>query len=159
MLFFFLREHVLTSDRPGEVLPPFPRPTHAPGTVSVQKTLEEVDAADRASPLPYHHPKPFSPLSEREPYDPDCLAKTVTCKGGENYHPSGKRRFTVQEFLALQTFPFGFRFPKTRRGRPFPETEMKAQIGNAVPRLFGKAMLESVVKSLRAQDERRLADF
>lgn len=152
-------EFVLTRYRPGEDLPKFPEPTHEPGTVSIQRTLDGLEAAHIASPLKYHDPASQKVLSGRTPYDANGLAKTMTCKGGDNYHPNGLRNFTVQEYMALQTFPHTFRFPETRRGRPFTRTEMKIQLGNAVPPLVGKAVLSSVVDSLMSSDRRRLESF
>lgn len=149
---------MLISGRPGEDLPTFPEPTHEPGTVSIQKTLEELEAIHRVTPLKYHDPASLKVLS-RAPYDANCLAKTITCKGGDNYHPSGSRNFTVREYLALQTFPYTFQFPELRGWKPFPQTEMKAQAGNAVPPMVGKAILGSVMKSLIASDQKRLEKF
>lgn len=146
-------------DSPGEDLPPFPRPTHELGDVSIRQTLEEIEAIHGVSPLAHHNPEILRGQVRREPYDPYCLAKTITCKGGENYHPSGERQFTVREILALQTFPHSFKFPETIDGKVFTTTEMKVQAGNAVPPCFGRTILESVIKSLKAYDQRRLAVF
>lgn len=150
---------MLTNGRPGEDLPTFPEPTHEPGTVSIQKTLDELEAAHRVSPLKYHNPGSQKVLSGRTPYDANGLAKTMTCKGGDNYHPSGLRNFTVQEYMALQTFPHTFRFPESGPRKSFTKTEMKVQLGNAVPPLVGKAVLSSVTSSLIASDKRRLENF
>ena len=80
------------------------------------------------------------------------MAKTVTCGGGiGNYHPSGVRNFTGNESAALQTFPVRYKWGTLYL------TEVRIQVGNAVPPLLGKAVLASVDKSLRATDKRRLA--
>lgn len=147
---------MLTSGRPGEDLPEFPKYTHEPGTVSIQKTLYDLEAAHRISPLKYHDPDSQKILSGRSPYDANGLAKTMTCKGGDNYHPSGLRNFTVQEYMALQTFPYTFQFPETCRNKPLTKTEMKIQLGNAVPPPVGKAVMSSVLDSLIASDKGRL---
>lgn len=151
---------MLITDRPGEDLPTFPEPTHEAGTISIQNTLDEVEAAHRTNPLKYHDPRPLPPQSRKTPYDANVLAKTITCKGGDNYHPSGLRNYTIAEFMALQTFPFRtFGFPETRRGKSFSKTEMKVQLGNAVPPLVGKPIMSNVKDSLIASDKRRLEEF
>lgn len=121
--------------------------------------LNDVEIAHAISPLLHHDPE-AQPRIAKPPYDANTLAKTVTCKGGDNnYHPSGERPFTIREFMALQTFLHGFGFPESFLGRPFTTTEMKVQIGNAVPRLMGRAIMRSVLKSLVATDQRRLRLF
>lgn len=80
----------------------------------------------------------------KRPYDGGRLAKTITSAGGEgNYHPSGKRQFTTREFAALQTFDNDFRFGGQAILR---------QVGNAVPPLLAKAVLQEVIKTLRQTD-------
>lgn len=92
----------------------------------------------------------------KPPFDPHTLAKTITCGGGQgNYHPSGLRQYTPREFAALQTFPSRYRFGRTEEGKEFYTTELREQIGNAVPPLVAKAVLGSVAKSLRESDMRR----
>ncbi|KAL2361703.1 hypothetical protein RJZ56_005385 [Blastomyces dermatitidis] len=79
----------------------------------------------------------------RPPYDPHTQAKTITCNGGENYHPSGTRTFTYREFACLQTFPLEHRFC----GK-----SVKRQIGNAVPPVLGRAIFLEVRRSLEGVD-------
>lgn len=129
----------------------FPGPTHSPGAVSVQTMLDDVERHHEMSPL-FHHDPESMPRISKTAYDCNRLANCITCKGGDNnYHPNGLRPFTIREFLALQTFPHCFRFPDN-----VTQTEMKIQLGNAVPPLMGAALMRSVLASLLANDKRRL---
>lgn len=120
--------------------------------------LDDVARHHELSPLSHHNPESLREIS-KPAYDSGRLAKCITCKGGDNnYHPSGQRPFTIREFLALQTFSHGFRFPEMWAGRPFTRTEMKIQLGNAVPPLMGKALMQQVLASLIATDRRRLLE-
>ena len=58
-------------------------------------------------------------------------------------HPSGTRDLTHREFACLQGFPLKHRFGST---------SVKKQIGNAVPPLVARAILESVKNALMAED-------
>ncbi len=123
---------------PGERLPSFPAPTHsnspnalpelvtvaqALSTIGPRATLHNVDellAKARNSP---GFPKP--------PYDPNALLRHTITTGGGDYHPSGKRTFTLREFAALQGFPPHHEF--VGRG-------IRKQIGNAFPPPSVKAL-------------------
>lgn len=56
------------------------------------------------------------------------------------FHWSG-RRLRVPEIAALQTFPEDYKFVGTRRS-------VQKQIGNAVPSLLGKSMVEYLIKNI-----------
>lgn len=58
-------------------------------------------------------------------------------------HPSGVRDFTHREFACLQGFPLEHVFGA--RG-------VRRQIGNAVPPVVARAMLESVRRALLRED-------
>ncbi|KAL8993057.1 MAG: hypothetical protein Q9188_007429, partial [Gyalolechia gomerana] len=73
----------------------------------------------------------------------DKIAKTITCNGGGQVHPSGKRDFTIREFAALQGFPVE---------HVFAGVGAKKQVGNAVPPVVGRMVLESVVRALERED-------
>lgn len=90
---------------------------------------------------PDHTPKKFD--APKIPLSPNNLAKTITCGGGENYHPSGERGFTNREFACLQTFPLNYKFGKV---------EVRTQIGNAVPPMLAKALYKAIIKSLEETD-------
>ena len=70
------------------------------------------------------------------------LKNTITCSGSINYHPSGKRRFTLRELACLQGFPLEHRFGRGAR----------KQIGNALPPIVAKVFFEQVVRALRLAD-------
>ena len=73
----------------------------------------------------------------------DRIARTITCDGGNQIHPSGLRDFTTREFAALQGFP---------TEHVFGSVGAKKQIGNAVPPIVGRKVLESVIEALRKED-------
>ena len=81
------------------------------------------------------------------PFDGETQAKTMTCSGGvNNYHPSGKRDYTIREYASLQTFPLEHRFAQLTK------TIQKKQIGNAVPPVFAKSLFEHLIRSLKKTD-------
>ena len=74
---------------------------------------------------------------------PDLPSWTITAQPGPWIGPFhwDNRRLRAPEAAALQTFPRGYKFFGTRRS-------VQKQIGNAVPCLMGKAMIEYVKESL-----------
>ena len=70
-------------------------------------------------------------------------------KGGVNAtpHPNGKRRMTVRESAAIQTFPDDFRFCGSM-------TSMYRQIGNAVPVLFSEIIGEKLIDAYKRYKNR-----
>ena len=68
---------------------------------------------------------------------PDLSSWTIAAQPGPWIGPFHwtSRRLRVPEIAAIQTFPEGYRFVGTRRS-------VQAQIGNAVPPLMAKAMVE-----------------
>jgi DNA (cytosine-5)-methyltransferase 1 len=69
---------------------------------------------------------------------------TITAQPGPWVGPFhwDNRRLRVPEIAAIQTFPAGYKFYGSRRS-------VQKQIGNAVPPLMGKAMIEFVKESLQ----------
>ena len=95
---------------------------------------------------PNHDPQTEKILA-RPPYDGSSpLRTTITCNGGEAYHPSGIRLFTIRELACIQGFPLSFVFAN------YGKTELRKQIGNAVPPIIYKAILDSVQRTLREED-------
>ena len=88
--------------RPGERLPDFPRPTHANNRTTIATAISGILPG-----TPDHNPKDFE--YPRRAYSADGqLQNLIACGGGkDNYHPDGKRPFTVREYACLQTFPLG----------------------------------------------------
>lgn len=75
---------------------------------------------------------------------PDMPSWTITAQPGPWVGPFhwDNRRLRVPEIAAIQTFPRGYRFYGSRRS-------VQKQIGNAVPALMGKAMIEYLTESLK----------
>lgn len=74
---------------------------------------------------------------------PDMPSWTITAQPGPWVGPFhwDNRRLRAPEAAAIQTFPRGYTFVGSRRS-------VQKQIGNAVPCLMGKAMIEFVKESL-----------
>lgn len=74
---------------------------------------------------------------------PDKPSWTITAQPGPWVGPFhwNSRRLRVPEIAAIQTFPKGYKFYGSRRS-------IQRQIGNAVPPLMGKAMIEFLKESL-----------
>lgn len=74
---------------------------------------------------------------------PDIPSWTITAQPGPWVGPFhwDNRRLRAPEAAAIQTFPRGYKFCGSRRS-------VQKQIGNAVPPLMGKAMIEFVKESL-----------
>lgn len=74
---------------------------------------------------------------------PDKPSWTITAQPGPWVGPFhwDNRRLRVPEIAAIQSFPRGYKFYGSRRS-------IQKQIGNAVPSLMGKSMIEYVKESL-----------
>lgn len=74
---------------------------------------------------------------------PDMPSWTITAQPGPWVGPFhwDNRRLRIPEMAAIQTFPKDYKFCGTRRS-------IQKQIGNAVPSLMGKAMIEHVKESI-----------
>lgn len=74
---------------------------------------------------------------------PNKPSWTITAQPGPWVGPFrwNNRRLRVPEVAAIQTFPKGYKFYGSRRS-------IQMQIGNAVPSLMGKAMIEYLKESL-----------
>ncbi|RLM01562.1 hypothetical protein CFD26_108698 [Aspergillus turcosus] len=141
---------IIIASGPGEVLPPFPKPTHGlPGSglfdyTTINQMISNIpqDALDHD--IEAARTRGLR-NGTRAPFDANQQARTITCSGGENnYHPSGTRGFTNREFACLQTFPLDYRFGAR---------EVRRQIGNAVPPALSKAIYREIIKSLQRTDE------
>ena len=97
-------------------------------------------------PWQNHRPR-YSFNYSRTPFDGNTQAKCITTSGGQNnYHPSGRRPYTVRELACLQTFPLEHEFADECN------TMLKKQVGNAVPPLFARALMEACKKSMMKAD-------
>lgn len=140
--------------RPGEVLPPFPKPTHGDRASGLRFYNSVEEAIQHISPLdPLHYSKLPLDGPPRKPWK--LLANCITRSGGNNQHPSG-RPFTPRERCRLQgikddhKFIQGMKNPNGKTG-----LTINAQIGNAVPPPLAKAMYREISKSLRTTDRER----
>ncbi|KAI6868614.1 hypothetical protein KC338_g3887 [Hortaea werneckii] len=138
---------IIIAAGPGEVLPPFPSPTHGPPGSGLKPfiTVEDVLAkVPRDIPL---HMDAHTLKPHGFPYDPrQPLKLAITCDGGKSdVHPSGTRSFNMRELSMLQSFPATHDFYGTM-------TSIKKQCGNAVPSCFAKLMFEEITESLRERD-------
>ncbi|KAI9779190.1 MAG: hypothetical protein M1816_003647 [Peltula sp. TS41687] len=140
---------ILFASCPGEVLPPFPKPTHSgdPNTCPRYGLAPLTTINDAIGNIPRsaanHDPETAQRLS-LPPYSGDIpLPRCITTSGGQNVHPSGTRKFTLREFACLQGFPMDYKFGDTR---------VLKQIGNAVPPSVGKIFFAEVKKALMRAD-------
>ena len=134
---------------PGEVLPEFPRPTHSKEPwISGLKPWTTINDSIKAIPPSWpNHDVANAKTLPHAPYNGNTQAACITTGGGEkNYHPSGKRSYTVREFASLQTFPLEHVFAEATK------TSLKTQVGNSVPPAFSKCLMEALVKALRKAD-------
>ncbi|KAL8728720.1 MAG: hypothetical protein Q9166_005207 [cf. Caloplaca sp. 2 TL-2023] len=130
---------------PGEPLPPFPPPTHSssPHTTGL---LPWTTITATLSSIPSDAPDHFPHLSRSRTLSPQSgnrVARTITCNGGGQVHPNGQRDLTLREFASLQGFPLD---------HVFGTLGAKKQIGNAVPPVVGRQVLQGVIKALEKED-------
>jgi DNA (cytosine-5)-methyltransferase 1 len=132
---------------PGEILPQFPEPTHGPGKlpyVTIHDVLQKIRYLEVPENLSHSTPKNEQPYNSRKP-----MQGCITCDGGpSNLHPNGRRTFTLFELAALQGFLPTHRFAGSM-------TDIKKQIGNAVPSMFAKKLFEHITLSLQNSDRMR----
>lgn len=138
------RRLIMIGAGPGEKLPPFPSPTHGNGLKPVTTARQALAAIDGRRRHPLHQPylQPFP--TRKAPWDGDKpLPYTVTCGAAENYHWSGLRQFTPQEYALLQGFPMHHKFTGNY---------IKKQIGNAFPPMFVKLLYKHLGECLDKRD-------
>ncbi|KAF8852220.1 S-adenosyl-L-methionine-dependent methyltransferase [Acephala macrosclerotiorum] len=130
----------------GETLPELPAYTHSDNPDDGLKPLKTVAEVLRTIPAnaPNHDPQRLlANRTFKQPWNPNGLAKCITCNGGEYGHPSGLRSFTHRELAALQSFP---------NDQVFYGGAIRKQIGNAVPPLFAKVLYKKIIKHLEEAD-------
>lgn len=129
---------------PGQTLPPFPKPTHGPGAansfVTVAQTLRKIRPG---SGIKNHNPREMRAI-DRTPWDSNrLLPRSITCSGGQNYHPSGRRDLTLREYASLQGFPTWHKFEGSC---------IKRQIGNAFPACVVRVLYNHIKEWLLRED-------
>jgi DNA (cytosine-5)-methyltransferase 1 len=125
-----------------------PSPTHSENGehglepfVTVNQTLSKIP-----SNADHHDPDRlvFADGREMRPWDGNkILPRAMTTSGGQNYHPSGTRDFTLREYACLQGFPLN---------HTFLGSGIKKQIGNAVPPCVAKVLFKSIKMDLDEAD-------
>ena len=134
------------SPSPGEALPAFPKPTHAKDPSSHHDFKSWVTINQAIANIPSGWPGHDVDSARRidgPPGHGDRLSRCITTSGGGNIHPSGKRAYTLRELACLQSFPLEHEFGL--KG-------VKSQIGNAVPPVLARLILDEVRKSLIKAD-------
>ena len=115
-----------------------PSPNNTKSFKTVFQTLHEIPKSAE------NHSPHLLPEKDLKPYDSHAiLPRTMTTSGGDNWHPSGKRGFTDREFACLQGFPLEHKFG---------QNAIKKQIGNAVPPVVAKVLLEGIRKFMERTD-------
>lgn len=131
----------------GDFLFRFPVPTHGSGTsrpwVSIQKALAHFPDPDAPNKVKNHvysaYKVAFRNFTGHRPTDADKPCPTILARGNGGGgvcaipHYNGRRRLTIRESAAIQTFPDSFEFV----GRM---NSCYRQIGNAVPVLFAEKL-------------------
>ncbi|KAG0651525.1 Modification methylase [Hyphodiscus hymeniophilus] len=126
---------------PGEFLPVMPSPTHSDSSSdpnilpfsTVNQTLSRVPKDALNHDL---NAVVFPGNKYQAPWNGDTiLPRAMTTSGGQNYHPTGSRDFTIREYATLQGFP---------PNHVFAGFSIKKQIGNAVPPCVAKILFESI---------------
>jgi DNA (cytosine-5)-methyltransferase 1 len=138
-----------------------PKPTHTRDIkilkmkkwISIGEALEKIPEPGFEDPkkMPNHSGTKFKLknngyLGHRQ-IDPTLPSPTITARGDEKggvviiHHPSNKRRLTVREAAAIQSFPLNFHFVGNN-------TSGYRQIGNAVPPVLATEIAKSVKKSI-----------
>ena len=133
-------------DVADEMLFRFPEPTCGKGLrpfVSIREALAHFPDPDVPNDVPNHvysaYRVAFRDFTGHRPTDPDKPCPTILARGNGGGgvcaipHYNGKRRLTIRESAAIQTFPDDFVFC----GRM---NACYRQIGNAVPVAFGRLL-------------------
>jgi DNA (cytosine-5)-methyltransferase 1 len=125
-----------------------PAPTHSHQGIGGLKPYVSVSDTLASIPpnAPDHDPSSLIFANSRRMRSWDAteiLPRAMTTSGGQNYHPSGERDFTLREYAALQGFP---------SHHLFTGSHVKKQIGNAVPPCVAKVLFESIKKDLNLVD-------
>jgi DNA (cytosine-5)-methyltransferase 1 len=125
-----------------------PAPTHSENGedgllpfVTVNQTLSKIPPG-----APNHDPDRlvFTDGRSMRPWDGNkILPRAMTTSGGQNYHPSGTRDFSLREYACLQGFPLN---------HAFLGTGVKKQIGNAVPPCVATVLFKSIKSDLDEAD-------
>lgn len=143
-------------DLGGEMLFHFPEPTHSKDGkdglakwVSIREAIEHFPDPDEPNDTANHeyskYKVEYRDYTAHRQTNPDLPSPTILARGNGGGgvcaipHYNGKRRLTVRESAAVQTFPDDFVFSGVRGS-------CYRQIGNAVPVLFAKKLGEELMR-------------
>ena len=143
-------------DLGGEILFHFPEPTHSKDGkdglakwVSIREAIEHFPDPDEPNDTANHeyskYKVEYRDYTAHRQTNPDLPSPTILARGNGGGgvcaipHYNGKRRLTVRESAAVQTFPDDFVFSGVRGS-------CYRQIGNAVPVLFAKKLGEELMR-------------
>ena len=139
----------------------FPCPTHSkdgkgclPRWRTIREELDRFPDPDIPNDLPNHvystYKLTFRNFTGHRPTNPDKPCPTILARGDGGGgvcaipHYNGKRRLTIRESAAIQTFPDDFKFAGAMNS-------CYRQIGNAVPVLFARRLGEELVRLEREE--------
>lgn len=139
-----------------EMLFHFPEPTHSKDGkdglakwVSIREAIEHFPDPDKPNDTANHeyskYKVEYRDYTAHRQTNPDLPSPTILARGNGGGgvcaipHYNGKRRLTVRESAAVQTFPDDFVFSGVRGS-------CYRQIGNAVPVLFAKKLGEELMR-------------
>jgi DNA (cytosine-5)-methyltransferase 1 len=142
-----------------DALDAFPLPNNAPNHEVGLDTPEVIDRLKLIPPglnyeiIPKGHPLAVKGLISHvyRRLDPARPAYTMIAGGGggtHGYHHLEPRRLSNRERARLQSFPDDFIFEGGEGRSTYPR--IRRQIGNAVPPLGSKVIVQAVVDTLRA---------
>lgn len=128
-----------THDKNGKIMP----------WVSIRQAIDHFPDPDTPNEVPNHtysqYKVVYKNFTAHRKTDPDKPSPTILARGNGKGgvcalpHYNGKRRLSVRESAAVQTFPDDFVFYGSR-------TACYRQIGNAVPPLFGKCIGNELIR-------------
>lgn len=159
---------VLLAARHDIPLPEFPKSTHSKtgitGTrpfVTVAEALSTFNGSDPVHRAEARELRLATPKENWIPYDPQqktlpcIMASSQDSRPGKpaNIHYSGRRKWTLKELAHFQSFPQNYKFDYESKKK-----DVETQIGNAVPPMIWKMIMEEIVKSLRAHGRKLLSD-
>lgn len=111
--------------------------------LSIGRALQGIPDPDKAPNIPNHtyskYKLRFNGYIGHREIDPTQPAPTVTGRGDNKggvvvlHHPNNKRRMSVRELAATQSFPLDYRFAGT-------QSSAYRQVANAVPPLMAEAI-------------------
>lgn len=131
----------------------FPEPTHGKGMdrpyVTIREALDRFPDPDAPNNLPNHvyskYKVEFRNFTGHRQTDPNKPCPTILARGNGGGgvcaipHYNGRRRLTIRESAAIQTFPDDFVFVGATNS-------CYRQIGNAVPVLFARRLGEELMR-------------